>query len=496
VPSPNVGNGGNYLSSVYAIAPNDVWAVGWYYHETMLVEQTLTLHWDGNTWSVVPSPNAYPNSNYLNEITATAGNDVWAVGSYLLEGRVYQTLTMRWNGSAWSVVPSANANSSVDNYLYGVTAVAANDIWAVGHYGFGTTFQTITAHWDGSAWTIVPSPNPGGNNFLFGVTAASANDVYAVGRYDNGSVDRTLIEHWNGSAWSVVPSPNIGSLDNGLEAAAAVSSNDVWAVGASTEGTVSQTLVERYNPCPPSPTPVTPTSTPQITTTPTSETGTPQTTATPTSLTNTPTPQTIATATPCAIQFTDVPQDHTFYAFIRCLACRGIISGYSDGTFKPGNDVTRGQLSKIVANAAGFIEPVSGQTFTDVPPSHTFYEFIERMADRGIVGGYSDPAVCAPDGVPCFKPGNNATRGHISKIVANAANFTEPVSGQTFTDVPPSHTFYEFIERIAARGIIGGYSDPAVCSPDGVPCFKPGNNATRGQTSKIVANTFFPECNP
>ena len=185
-----------------------------------------------------------------------------------------------------------------------------------------------------------------------------------------------------------------------------------------------------------------------------------------------------ATATPttCSITFTDVPPGSTFYPYIICLACQEILGGYPDGTFRPGNDVTRGQLSKIVANAAGFNESVAGQTFTDVPPTHTFYPFIERMARRGIIGGYGDST---------FRPGNPATRGQIAKIVANAANFNEPVSGQTFTDVSPTHTFYEFIERIARRGIIGGYGDGT---------FRPGNNATRGQTAKIVSNTFFPEC--
>lgn len=178
----------------------------------------------------------------------------------------------------------------------------------------------------------------------------------------------------------------------------------------------------------------------------------------------------------CNIQFSDVPPGSTYYPYVTCLACRNVLGGYPDGTFKPGNDVTRGQLSKIVANAGGYTEPVSGQSFPDVPPGSTFYEFVERMAKRGIIGGF-------PDGT--FKPGNNATRGQISKIVSNAKGYNEAVSGQTFPDVPPGSTYYEYIERMASRGIIGGF-------PDGT--FKPGNNATRGQVSKIVANSFFPDC--
>ena len=71
-----------------------------------------------------------------------------------------------------------------------------------------------------------------------------------------------------------------------------------------------------------------------------------------------------------------MPPGSTFYTFIRCLACRGILGGYADGTFKPGNNVTRGQLSKIVSNSAGFNEPHDTQTFEDIAPSNTFYIYI------------------------------------------------------------------------------------------------------------------------
>jgi hypothetical protein len=152
----------------------------------------------------------------------------------------------------------------------------------------------------------------------------------------------------------------------------------------------------------------------------------------------------------------------------------------------------------MVSNAAGFNEPVSGQTFADVPPTHTFYEFVERLTVRGYMTGY----VCGGPGEPCvnnmpyFRPNANATRGQTSKIVSNAAGFTEPPSGQTFEDVPPSHTFYEFIQRLAGRNVMGGYpcggpNEPCI---SGRPYFRPGNDVTRGQSAKIVANAFFPDC--
>jgi len=183
------------------------------------------------------------------------------------------------------------------------------------------------------------------------------------------------------------------------------------------------------------------------------------------------------------------------------MAARNIISGYSDGTFRPNNAVTRGQFAKIVANAAGMNEPVSGQTFQDVPTSNAFYEQVERMSARGIISGYP----CGSPGEPCVGPTNRpyfrvnagATRGQISKIIASAASYSEPPVGQTFQDVPPTHTFYAWTQRLAGRGIMGGYpcggtGEP--CGPGSRPYFRPSNSATRAQVSKIVTNTFFPSC--
>jgi hypothetical protein len=236
---------------------------------------------------------------------------------------------------------------------------------------------------------------------------------------------------------------------------------------------------------------------------PTSQaTGTPVVpTNTPGGPTNTPGAVT-STPTACTITFTDVPTNHTFYENIRCLACRGIISGYADGTFRPGADITRGQIAKMVSNAAGFGEPITGQSFEDVPTGSPFYEFIERLYRRGHMGGYpcglrdSEPCV-PPANRPYFRPNENATRGQISKIVSNAANIQDPVSGIFYTDVTEENPFYTEIMRLTGRGVMSGYA----CGSPGEPCdaqnrpyFRWGAPVTRGQAAKIAANTFFPGC--
>jgi competence protein ComEC len=200
--------------------------------------------------------------------------------------------------------------------------------------------------------------------------------------------------------------------------------------------------------------------------------------------------------------FTDVPPTDPFYANIRCLACRGIISGYNDGTFRPYNNITRGQIAKMVANAAGFNEPTTGQTYEDVLPTNTFYVFIERLTRRGHMGGYPcgqrETEPCLPPGNrPYFRPVEDATRGQLSKIVSNAAGINDPVSGVFYSDVDESNPFYVEIMRLTNRGVMSGYpcggaGEP--CDPQNRPYFRWGNPVTRGQASKIVANTFYPNC--
>ncbi len=86
----------------------------------------------------------------------------------------------------------------------------------------------------------------------------------------------------------------------------------------------------------------------------------------------------------------------------------------------------------------------------------------------------------------------------IAKIDANAAGWAETIGQvQTFEDVPPSNPFWLFVERINIHGVISGYGCGSVgepCQPGNRPYFRPYASATRGQAAKIVANTFYPNC--
>src|SRR5437868_6178538 len=190
-------------------------------------------------WSSVSSPNPGLWSA-LRDVAVVTANDMWLVGNNYncSGGGCPHTLAEHWDGTSWSLVPTPELGTG-DNILYGVAAVSANDVWAVGQ----NCNQTLVEHWNGTSWSVVPSPNPGtGQNFLYGVAAVSATDVWAVGYY-SGRTGGTLTEHWDGTSWSVVSTPNVGTQ---LKDVAAVSANDVWAVGYS--GYPSNlTLIEHWD---------------------------------------------------------------------------------------------------------------------------------------------------------------------------------------------------------------------------------------------------------
>jgi hypothetical protein len=178
----------------------------------------------------------------------------------------------------------------------------------------------------------------------------------------------------------------------------------------------------------------------------------------------------VSSATPCTISFSDVHGTDYFYEPVRYLYCAGAISGYADGTFRPYNNTTRGQLSKIIVLAQGWpIDTTGGPHFSDVAPGSTFYSYVETAYNHGIISGYSDGT---------FQPGNNVTRGQLSKIVVLAMGWPlVTATTPTFSDVPAGSPFFAYVETAYCHQIISGYADGT---------FRPGNNATRGQISKIV----------
>jgi hypothetical protein len=289
VPTPNPATGStdyDVLEGAAATAANDVWAVGYDGNPSVANDKSLIEHWNGTAWSVVASPNPY-NSQDLYGVAAISSTDAWAVGSYFSDSPYrYGALIEHWNGTGWSVIPNPATTT-----LYAVTATGSNDVWAVGYSqilhwngsawsvvaspqgnyylrsvkavsptnawavgwnevpsGEGYYYHTLTEHWDGSAWSVVPDASPYTiSGLLNGVTALSGTSVWAGGTVNGLS----FVEKWDGSEWTRVSSPNRGTSNNTFQAAAA-SAGDVWAVGEwfhATSPYQAQTLVEECAQC-------------------------------------------------------------------------------------------------------------------------------------------------------------------------------------------------------------------------------------------------------
>jgi hypothetical protein len=170
-------------------------------------------------------------------VAAVSAKDAWAVGTTSIDFDTSHghALIEHWNGSAWTVLPSPVGPGS---HLDAVAARSANDAWAVGSVSTGTSNpRQLILRWDGHTWKRIASPTPGHGSTLNGVTELSRHDAWAVGSMEVSLGRRLLIEHWNGHVWKrVVKTPRLpkGFIDAALNSVSGTSAHNVWAVGSMT----------------------------------------------------------------------------------------------------------------------------------------------------------------------------------------------------------------------------------------------------------------------
>jgi hypothetical protein len=230
----NVSPGDNF-AAVSAVSASDIWTAG-------DIRDSSVGHWDGTAWR--PSSARNPDRNdTLEGVAAVSSDDVWAVGS----DNGSKAVILHWNGATWRQVPSAAPpGNQVD--LHGVSAVSADDIWAVGETVTARGISTaLIEHWNGVAWTLVPTAAIPGPATLLAVSASSPTNAWAVGSIAASNRATGLIEHWDGKAWTIVPSPALGD-EGGLRAVTIVSNDNAWAVGSAVclrQGLL--TVIEHWN---------------------------------------------------------------------------------------------------------------------------------------------------------------------------------------------------------------------------------------------------------
>jgi hypothetical protein len=217
------------FTSVKAFSASDAWAVGT--TSTSSVARTLAMHFNGSGWTSTPTPSPGTRNNWVTATDGTTANDVWAVGYSLnlpYGNRIRQSMILHWNGTAWSQLPSPNNGST---FLYDVATISSTDAWAVGSNVAGA----FVTRWNGTTWNTVAAPPL---STLQSVSARSSSDVWVAGANAAGA---PALAHWNGSGWSVTAVTVTGGVGApGLTAVSVADATTELAVGYQADGTTGQ----------------------------------------------------------------------------------------------------------------------------------------------------------------------------------------------------------------------------------------------------------------
>jgi len=247
-----------FLWDVAAVSTDDVWVVGATESKSdeHFADTSLLAHWDGAAWKTFPKPAPPAAYSRLTTITAIAADDVWAIGTmaaqpfeYVSPQRLYAE---HWDGTRWSLrlLPIRSASIQAEDGFAAVDSdsTGPDDVWIVGTRDTAASENfPYTAHWNGRRWTVVQDASnlrcrPDGFDAVVDI---DEQNVWAVAQSWAGKecgLASPPVEHWNGTRWRT--GPGIAKPEAGLNDINGSSANDVWAVGY---GAGSAALVEHWN---------------------------------------------------------------------------------------------------------------------------------------------------------------------------------------------------------------------------------------------------------
>jgi hypothetical protein len=200
-----------------AVPATTAWAVGYYYDSNLAAYRTMTQRFNGTSWSIVPSVNAGATGySQLNRVDATSTSNVWAIGS----------LVERYNGSNW-VAMSSPAGVA----LRGLDVVSPSEVWVAGYSGSAAA----VAQWKNGTWTTRYTQASTGRHLTVfeAIAVDGSGQVWAVGwdrDYDApGRPVSSLVVHFNGTSWTRETTPNPANRNTLMDVALA--NGEVFAVG-------------------------------------------------------------------------------------------------------------------------------------------------------------------------------------------------------------------------------------------------------------------------
>jgi hypothetical protein len=218
------------------------------YSNSSGTSQTLAERWDGTNWTIQPTPNRAGGPNFLLGVACPASSACAAAGYSINSSGTFRALAEQWNGTQWTIQPTPNPTGAASSVLAGVSCTAASACTATGTSANGP----LAERWDGTTWRIQHTPNPAGGGSLAAVSCTSAMACTAVGaRTDSfGNPTATLAEQWNGTNWTIQPTPNpAGAPGTALFGVSCTASTFCMAVGTSfdSSGFPTGLVAERWD---------------------------------------------------------------------------------------------------------------------------------------------------------------------------------------------------------------------------------------------------------
>jgi hypothetical protein len=203
--------------------------------------------WNGSAWTIVPTPPPTTSADYLSSVSCTTITFCMAAG-YGLGGSTYQPLAQAWNGSGMTNSPPALLSGGIGSFFYGIDCVSPT--WCIaggaGYTGTAMTDQSFAEMWNGSGWSIqsTPDPSPSDYTYIQSLQCLGTQWCVAVGETRTGSNYQTFTLWWNGSTWTMGSSP---TFSGGSELKGVSCSWQTSCVAVGYAGTPNVTLILQWN---------------------------------------------------------------------------------------------------------------------------------------------------------------------------------------------------------------------------------------------------------
>ncbi|MFC4402897.1 S-layer homology domain-containing protein [Gracilibacillus xinjiangensis] len=175
-----------------------------------------------------------------------------------------------------------------------------------------------------------------------------------------------------------------------------------------------------------------------------------------------------------AASLTDVtPNDYAADEII-ALVEAGVITGYEDGSFKPGNQVTRAEASVMLSKILELdVDSAADAGFSDVDSDAWYAKYVNALANEGIIKGFTDGT---------FDPSGTLTRAEFAVMVVKAYDIEITNANHSFNDVPQGVWYTDYVETLFANELIKGVS---------VDRFAPDLNIKRADFARLLANADY-----